>query len=94
MVAHRWTTSPQQLPLGDRFHDTRLLLWYRPRNAIGRLSRGYMDDVTLVHIIPRDRLVLLELDSSLLIPLLVVLNPKRQSLGPAVTANGATLTKG
>jgi len=36
-----------------------------------------MDDVTLVHIIPRDRLILLELDSGLLVPLLVVFDPER-----------------
>ena len=35
-----------------------------------------MNDVTLVHIIPRDRLILLELDGGLLILLLVVLDPK------------------
>ena len=36
-----------------------------------------MNDVTLVHIIPRDRLILLELHSSLLVLLLVVLDPER-----------------
>lgn len=61
----------------DGFNDTRLLLWYRPRNTIGWLSRWHMDDVALVHVIPRDRLILLELHSGLLVPLLVVLDPER-----------------
>jgi len=43
-----------------------------------------MDDVTLVHVIPRDRLILLEPDSGLLIPLLVVFNPERRQLGPGI----------
>ena len=36
-----------------------------------------MDDMTLVHIVPRDRLIFLEPDSGLLIPLLIVLNPEK-----------------
>jgi len=47
-----------------------------------------MDDVTLVHIIPRDRLILLEFDGGFLIPLLVVLNPGRGPLGPGVPVRG------
>ena len=48
-----------------------------------------MDDVTLVHIIPRNRLILLEFDGSLLIPLLVVLDSERQLLDPGMSARGA-----
>jgi len=47
-----------------------------------------MNNVTLVHIIPRDRLILLELDSCFLIPLFVVLNPRRCPLGPGMPARG------
>ena len=47
-----------------------------------------MDDVTLVHVISLDRLVLLELDGGFLISLLVVLNPGRCHLGPGVLARG------
>ena len=36
-----------------------------------------MDDMTLVHIIPRDRLILLEPDGGLLVPLLVIFDPER-----------------
>lgn len=47
-----------------------------------------MNDVALVHIIPRDRLILLELDGSFLIPLLVVLDPKRRPLDQGMTTRG------
>lgn len=76
MDAHRRATSPQQLPLRNWLHNTGLFPRYRPRDTIGRFSRRHMNDVTLVHIIPRDRLILLELDGGLLILLLVVLDPK------------------
>jgi len=53
-----------------------------------------MYDVTLVHVIPRDRLILLELDGGFLIPLLVVLDPGRFPLGPGTLARGATTYEG
>ena len=53
-----------------------------------------MNDVTLVHIIPRNRLILLELDGSFLIPLLVVLNPGRCPLGPVIPARGRNYLRG
>ena len=88
MDTYRGTTSPQKLPLRNRFYDTRLLPRYRPGDTIRRLSGGYVDDVTLIHIVPRDRLILLELNHSLLIFLLIVLNPERQRRGPVMSARG------
>lgn len=53
-----------------------------------------MDDVTLVHVIPRDRLILLELDSGLLIPLLVVFDPERQYLDLGIRTKGPMTYEG
>jgi len=47
-----------------------------------------MNDVTLVHIVPRDCLVLLELYRGLLIPLLIVINPGIRFSDPGMPARG------